>query len=246
MQCPNALYDAATGTFNAQVDCVGYLTRLLSVTGDTSAAGNAYLNLINTIHTAHTAPFAARGYVATAYEFAVAFPTLGTGSSAGWQYLSGNVEPGIIDTYNHTKVASLNTYNGVRKGGFAAAQASDVLAFGYSAASSSNGHIMVLEKSPQLMNADSLRSYFPAQSTQNITALLAARNVYAVSVFDCSGQQAHFRDSRVLYSGIGHGVLMLLTDKSDDAPAASSSIRCRYPARISVWILWAPVCTPFL
>jgi hypothetical protein len=37
-------------------------------------------------------------------------------------------------------------------------------------------------------------------------------------VFDCSGQMAHFRDSRTLTSGIGHGKLLLLTTLTDDAP----------------------------
>ena len=217
-KCPNILYKSSDTSFNAQSDCVGYLTRLLSVTGNTTITGNAYLNLINKAHAGNTAPFASVGYVSTAYSFAVAFPTLSTSVSSGWQYVAGNIESSEINTYNHTLQSSLATYNGVRKGGLAQALPGDVLAFGYSAASSSNGHVMVMETSPQLLTAGSLPAYFPSQTLSQATALLSTYHLYSVPVFDCSGKKAHFKDSRKLTSGIGHGTLLVLTALTDDAP----------------------------
>jgi hypothetical protein len=217
-QIPNILFNTSDTSFNSKSDCVGYLTRLLSATGTTSASGNAYLDIISTTHNANVSHFAAIGYVSTAYSFAVAFPTFPATISAGWQYISGNVETSLINTYNHTIQSSLGTYTGSRKGGFAQAQAGDILAFGYSASSSSNGHVMILETAPQLLNADSLKHYFPSQSIAQATTLLSTHNLYALPVFDCSGLQAHFRDSRTQTSGIGHGKLLLLTDITDDAP----------------------------
>ena len=217
-QCPNILYNSSDTSFNAQSDCVGYLTRLLSVTGNTTTTGNAYLNIISTVHAGNTSHFAAVGYVSTAYSFAVAFPTFPTSVSNGWQYVAGNIESSEINTYNHTIQSSLGTYNGVRKGGFAQALPGDILAFGYSASSSSNGHVMVMETPPQLLNTDSLPNYFPAQMLSQATALLSTYHIYSMPVFDCSGQMAHFRESRTLTSGIGHGKLLLLTTLTDDAP----------------------------
>ena len=219
-QFPNILLDSTTNSFNSKSDCVGYLTRLLSATGNTTTNGNAYLNIINTVHNGNTSHFAAKGYVSTAYSFAVAFPTLPTTVSNGWQYVSGAVEASEIDSYNHTIQSSLGTYNGVRKGGFASSLPGDILAFGYSAASSSNGHVMVMETAPQLLNANSLSTYFPSQTLAQAKALLSRYNVYSVPVFDCSGQMAHFGDSRKQMSGIGHGKLIILTDITDDAPTA--------------------------
>ena len=217
-QCPNILYKGSDTSFNAQSDCVGYLTRLLSVTGNTTTTGNAYLNIINKVHADNTSHFAAVGYVSTAYSFAVAFPTFSTGVSSGWQYVAGNIESSEINTYNHTIQSSLGTYNGVRKGGFAQALPGDILAFGYSASSSSNGHVMVMETSPQLLTHDSLPNYFPTQTLAQATALLSTYHIYSMPVFDCSGKMAHFKDSRKLTSGIGHGKLLLLTALADDAP----------------------------
>jgi len=217
-QCPNILYNSSDTSFNSQSDCVGYLTRLLSVTGNTTTTGNAYLNIINTVHAGNTSHFAAVGYVSTAYSFAVAFPTFSTSVSSGWQYVAGNIESSEINTYNHSIQSSLGAYNGVRKGGFAQSLPGDILAFGYSASSSSNGHVMVMETPPQLLNADSLPNYFPAQTLAQATALLSTYHIYSMPVFDCSGQMAHFRDSRKLTSGIGHGKLLLLTALTDDAP----------------------------
>ncbi len=217
-ECPNIFYKSSDTSFNAQSDCVGYLTRLLSVTGNTTAVNNAYLNIINTVHAGNTSHFAALGYVSTAYSFAVAFPTLASNVSNGWQYVAGNVESSAINTYNHTIQSSLAAYNGVRKGGLAQSLPGDILAFGYSASSSSNGHVMVMETSPQLLTADSLPGYFPSQTLAQANTLLNKYHLYSMPVFDCSGKQAHFRDSRKITSGIGHGKLILLSDLNDDAP----------------------------
>jgi hypothetical protein len=219
-QFPNILLDTTTNSFNSKSDCVGYLTRLLSATGNITTNGNAYLNIINTVHNGNTSHFAAKGYVSTAYSFAVAFPTFPATVSSGWQYVSGTVESSEIDSYNHTIQSSLGTYNGLRKGGFAQSLPGDILAFGYSAASSSNGHVMVMETSPQLLSSNNLSNYFPAQTLAQAKALLSRYNIYSVPVFDCSGQMAHFRDSRKQMSGIGHGTLIMLTDITDDAPTA--------------------------
>ena len=42
--------------------------------------------------------------------------------------------------------------------------------------------------------------------------------MYAVPVFDDSGLDAHFDDSRHQASGIGHGTVLIATSPSDDAP----------------------------
>ncbi len=217
-QIPNIFFKSADTSFYCQSDCVGYLTRLLSATGDTTATGNAYTNIMNTIRGVNTSPFAAKGYVATAYEFAAGFPTLPTKVSSGWQYVCGNVEADSIDKYNHVLRTSINTYNGVRQGGFASSQTGDVLAFGYSKSQSSNGHVMIFEKSPQLLTNTTIAAFFPAKSLASAKALLKKRHIYSVTVFDCSGKQAHFQDSRTLTSGIGHGTLLVYTDTIDDAP----------------------------
>jgi len=217
-QIPNVFYDSAINEFHSTVDCVGYGTRLLSAVGDTSTSRNAYLNIINTIRNQNNSPFAHKGYVATAYQFAVAFPTLPTSVTSGWEYISGNIEDSLVNAYNQTIQSGLNAYSGVRKGNFAAAQPGDVMAFGYSASSSSNGHFVILEKQPQKIAYDTLRSYMPYQTAANINSLLTRFNVYAVPVFDCSGLYAHFRDSRTQMSGIGHGTLIMFTALSDDAP----------------------------
>jgi len=217
-QIPNIFFKAADTSFYCYSDCVGYLTRLLSAAGDTTATGNAYTNIMNTVRGVNTSPFAAKGYVATAYEFAAAFPTLPTKVTSGWQYICGNVEADSVNAYNHVLRTSINSYNGVRQGGFALSQTGDVLAFGYSASQSSNGHIMVMEKSPQLLTNTTLAAFFPAKSLASAKALLKKHHIYSVPVFDCSGLQAHFQDSRTLTSGIGHGTLLVYTDTTDDAP----------------------------
>ena len=217
-ECPKAFYDSAKKLFAADIDCVGYGTRLLSAIGDATTANNAYLNLMNTMHTNNISHFAATGYVASAYEFATAFPTLTTFTVPGWQYIAGNLEDSSINVYNKSQYSTTVTYVGYRKGGFAQCQGGDVLAFGYGASASSNGHFMIMENTPQLLNAAGLQAYYPKETTADINALLAAYNVYAVNVFDDSGEKAHFNDSRKNYGGIGHGTLMILTDLTDDAP----------------------------
>lgn len=215
---PYALYDSATATFNATIDCVGYGTRLLAATGDSSQTGNAYRQLMNTIHSQGTTPFASPGWVASAYEFAAAFPTL-TNTAAGWQYVAGNVEADRIAVINDTAHNIRKPYTGKSKGGFANVLPGDVLSFGYAPGGESNGHFMVIEQQPYLLNADSLQArYFPLQSAGHIDTLLSHFRVYAVPLFDCSGKNVHFFDSRKLMSGIGHGTLLILTDHATDTP----------------------------
>ncbi|MFP5042744.1 hypothetical protein [Parasediminibacterium sp. JCM 36343] len=216
-QCPNAFLDS-TNTFNAYIDCVGYGTRLLSAVGNTTATGNAYLNLLNKIRTANTSVFAAKGYVATAYSFATAFPTITT-TTPGWLYISGNVvNTDTITAYNKTLRSTVGTYNGVRKGGFASSHAGDILAFGYGPSSSSNGHFMVMEDTPNLLDSAGLKVYYPSVSGTKIKSTLASYKMYAVPVFDDSGLGAHVNDSRTATSGIGHGTLLIATSLTDDAP----------------------------
>jgi hypothetical protein len=220
---PNALYNAATTTFHSTIDCVGYGTRLLSATGNSSPDSNAYLQLISTVRRQNVTPFAAPGWVASAYEFAVAFPTL-TNTGTGWQYIAGNVEAQLIDSINHDSAGrkahpGLGTYTGVAKDSFSKAIPGDILSFGYAPGDSSNGHFMVIQQRPYLLNADSLLTrYFPDQTAANINNLLAQYNIYAVPLFDCSGENVHFFDSRKQMSGIGHGTLLMLTDHSNDIP----------------------------
>lgn len=215
---PYVLYDAATGTFNATIDCVGYGSRLLSATGNNTQGGNAYLLLSDSIRTRNVTPFAAPGWVASAYEFAAAFPTL-TNTKSGWQYIAGNVNAQVIDSVNHTLRADIGRYTGSSKGGVANALPGDILSFGYKPGGESNGHFMVIQQRPYLLNADSLKSrYFPFQAAANIDSLLARYKVYAVPLFDCSGENIHFFDSRKQMSGIGHGTLLLLADPAGDVP----------------------------
>lgn len=214
---PYAFFNSADSTFTSQIDCVGYGTRLLSAVGDATAANNAYLNLMDTIRARKSAPFAGRGYVAMAYQFAVAFPTL-TGNGQ-WQYISGNVAVDSIISYNRKlSKDAITTYSGVKKGNFQMAQPGDILSFGYGPSSKDNGHFMVIAHSPVLLNADSLSLYFKNKSMDTINNLLASYNAYGVPVFDCSGTYAHFFDSRTKMSGIGHGTLVILTSKQENVP----------------------------
>ena len=218
-QCPNAFYDSSTHTFNAKIDCVGFGTRLLSAIGGTTSATNPYLSFIARIKTNNTGLMASKGFVATAYEFAVDFPTLRTAPKPGWAYIAGNVcAASVIDGYNKTLQSGLGTYNGVRKGGFALCQPGDVMAFGYDSTSSSNGHFMILETKPQLLDATALQTYYPKFSVSRVKAFATAHKVYAVPVIDDSGKNAHFNDSRTSYSGIGHGTVLIVADTADDAP----------------------------
>lgn len=215
---PNVLFKSSDTTFYSLVDCVGYGTRLLSAVGDTTREGNAYLNLMHKVWTDSTSVFCAKGYVAMAYEIAVAFPTLQDVNPTGWVYVSGNIIPDSINAYNHRREPHLKTYNGRTKGGFNQSQAGDVLAFGYGPGAPDNGHFMVISDKPYRLNYDSIHRLYPNVSTANVNAFLSTYNVYATPLFDCSGKHAHFYDSRNLSSGIGHGTVLVLTNPSTDVP----------------------------
>lgn len=218
-RAPNVFYSSADSTFASQVDCVGYGTRLLSVTGDTSVANNAYRNLQQLVTANDVSPFAGKGVVATAYQFAVAFPTL-QGSGSGWSYIAGNLIYDSVVNYNKLHSSRpLGTYTGAPKGGFQAAQAGDILSFGFGLHSKDNGHFMVIAHQPTVLNADSLRRYIGKDSiTISVDSLVRGYNLFGVPVYDCSGINAHFFDSRVVQSGIGHGTLVVLTSKTDNTP----------------------------
>lgn len=220
---PYALYNAPTKTFNATIDCVGYGTRLLAATGSADPGNNAYAQLATYIRTQGMTPFAARGYVASAYEIAAAFPALPASTQKGWQYVSGNVETAVVNNINQNDKShpGLKQYTGRSKGGFAQVQPGDILAFGYAPGGHSNGHFMVIQQQPVLLNMDSLNRYFAPYQQQlsgRIDSLYQAYNMYAVPLYDCSGQNIHFNDSRAYMSGIGHGTLLMLTDKANDIP----------------------------
>jgi hypothetical protein len=221
---PNVFYNSSNYTFSSLVDCVGYGTRLLAAVGDTSETGNAYLKLIYTVKTANRTRMAERGFVASAYEFGAAFPTLPDSSANGWSYVTGNVLADSINAYNHRVDPSLLTYNGVSKGGYNLVMPGDILSFAYSPDSEqgfdpeSNGHFMVLSGSPYLLNSDTLNHYYPHVPDTAIQNFLNTYNIYATPVYDCSGVRAHFHDSRVYMSGIGHGTLWILTQPSTGTP----------------------------
>jgi hypothetical protein len=109
-------------------------------------------------------------------------------------------------------------YKGQPKGGFANARQGDILSFGYKPGSNSNGHFMVMDAAPVRLSADSLAVLLPAAATTRIDSLYNSCRVYAVPVLDCSGELAHFNDSRTQRSGIGHGTLLILTTKDTDVP----------------------------
>ena len=216
--CPNALYDSTTHTFNATIDCVGYGSRLLAAVGNGSTDNNAYLNLLNTLKQQHSTISSSKGYVSTAYSLSVALPTLPTETKTGWSYVAGSIDFNAIDEYNHTKNAKVGTYTGVRKGGFAKSLPGDILVFGNGPGTKFNGHFMVIEKAPSLLDADGLRYYYPNASNVEIMKVLGLFKMYVVPVIDDSGLEAHFDDSRHQTSGIGHGTVLIAASKTDDAP----------------------------
>ena len=232
--CPNALFDTATKTFNATVDCVGYGSRLLAAVGDGTSNNNAYLELINQIKSARTAIIASKGYVSTAYAFATAFPTLKTNEGKGWTYIAGNVDAPAIDVYNHTKTDKVGKYDGVRKGGFANSLPGDVMDFGNGPGTKFNGHFMVIATVPKLLDAAGLRYYYPNVSDAEIEKTLKTYKMYAVPVFDDSGQEAHFDDSRQRTSGIGHGTVLVATSPADDAPLGIITKASRKDTQITI------------
>ena len=214
---PNIDFNIATKTFNSQVDCVGYGTRVLSAVGDTTINGNAYASLVNQVTIANVADMPPAGRAADSYQLATAFATLNTVVPVGWQYISGNVLASYINTYNHTFNANLNTYTGVRKGGFAASKAGDILAFGNGPNASATGHTMIIDTTPVLLNTAGLKTFFPNQTNNDLSAFIKLHPVYAVSILDDCDIK-HFKDSRTTISGIGHGTLLIVTDTLDDAP----------------------------
>lgn len=215
---PRVIYSSSDSSFYSMADCVGFGTRLLSAVGDTTQYGNAYLSLIKTVKDANTTMMAARGYVASAYELGAAFPTLPDINPGGWSYVAGNVIADSIDAYNHRIHPGLGSYNGRIKGGFNNCEAGDILEFSYAPGGESNGHFMVMSSAPYLLNYDTLKHFYPNVDDTAINSFLNTYDVYAVPVYDCSGREAHFHDSRVYTSGIGHGILWILTEKITAIP----------------------------
>ena len=227
-KAPNAFFHSDGNKFISEIDCVGYGTRLLSATGDNTEENNAYLNLQGLMHTPpKPVPFAAKGFVAMAYQFAVAFPTLPGTLGPGWRYIAGNVNRDSIVWYNaKLSKGSITKYNGVAKGQFNLAMPGDILAFGYGPGPGDNGHFMVIEQRPTLLDTTTLRAYCTRQTTKSLKNLVDSFNVYAVPLYDCSQINIHFDDSRrpILktktqpMSGIGHGTLIILASKDNDTP----------------------------
>ena len=215
---PNVFYNYSEYSFSSLADCVGYGTRLLSAVGDTTENGNAYLNLIKILKTANTTIMAERGFVASAYEFGAAFPTLPDNNPGGWEYISGNIIPDSINAYNHRLHPGVGTYNGRVKGGYGLSKKGDVLSFAYGPGGESNGHFMVMTQAPYQLNHDSIKIFYPNVPDTSIQNFLNLYNVWATPVYDCSGQRAHFYDTRLLTSGIGHGILWILTEPGTDMP----------------------------
>jgi hypothetical protein len=215
---PNVLYKYSDSVFNSLADCVGYGTRLLSSVGDTSLAGNSYRVLITTIKQANTTMFASPGWVASAYEIGAAFATLPAVNATGWGYVAGSVLADSINAYNHRTVPTLNTYNGINKAGYNNAVPGDILSFSYRPGGASNGHFMVIANTPYLIGYDTIHKYYPNVSAASINSFLSTYHVYATPVFDCSGKHAHFNDSRIFMSGIGHGTLWIMADPSNETP----------------------------
>ena len=214
---PDLMYDSVLKRFFSRSDCVGFGCRLLAAVGGYTSSNNAYLNLIKRVNALNQSNIASKNYITTAYSIAIAFPTFKSAQIPGWQYIAGNVEDSMINAYRSAG-STLNTYVGVRKGGFANSLPGDILAFGYGPNASANGHFMILDSVPRLLDSAGMQHYYPNVSGVKIANFLKKRNAYATSVIDDSGKGAHFFDSRKKYSGIGHGTLILLTDTLDDAP----------------------------
>ena len=191
---------------------------MLAAVGSGNPDNNAYVDLLNTLKQQHSTISASKGYVSTAYSLSVALPTLPTDAKTGWSYIAGSIDFDAIDEYNHTKNTKVGAYSGTRKGGFAKALPGDILVFGNGPGTKFNGHFMVTEKIPSLLDADGLRYYYPNASNVEIMKTLGTYKMYAVPVFDDSGLEAHFDDSRHQTSGIGHGTVLIAASKMDDAP----------------------------
>lgn len=215
---PNAFYKNSESRYYTLFDCVGFGTRLLSATGDTTQNGNGYLSLIHTVKTANTSIFAAKGFVASAYEFAAAFATLLDSPYIGWMYICGKVMSDSINAYNHRKEPLVGNYNGRNKGGYSQCQPGDILTFGYAPGGADNGHFMVMTQQPYQVNYDTLQRLYPNVSPAKINQFLGIHKVFATPLLDCSGENIHFYDSRLYHSGIGYGMLFILTDHATETP----------------------------
>ncbi len=216
VESPNIFFDGTNNTFKTRVDCIGYGARVIASVGGQTSSTNAFLLLSNGILNAGICKFAAIGRVPDSYEMATSFATLGTTSIAGWEYISGNVLSTDIQTYNLTLNSALNNYTGIRKGGFSKSQPGDIFCFGDGPKSSASGHTMIMAHNPILLNATSLRYYFPKVTTTSINTLLSKNNVYQVDIFDDCNYR-HFNDSRTL-NGVGYGSVLIVADTADDAP----------------------------
>lgn len=198
---PNAAYDAATASFNANIDCVGFASRVLIATGSNDPAQNAFCLFQNQVNP-DAAHFSAPGWVPSAFEFAVALPVLRPGR---WTYVCGNVYVPNIQKQETGKI-----YNGAPKGGFSNAQAGDIVCMAYQGGES-NGHFMVLTEAPEQVSL----SLF-----DNLDG--AVSKAYRISVYDstASGSSLHFNDSRAgdndTDSGVGYGQLYMFTNSSDE------------------------------
>lgn len=191
---------------------------MLSAVGDSSATGNAYRNLQQMIRSRGNVGFAAHGWVASAYQFATAFPTVPP-ESTGWRYISGGLDIDSINYYDKLKNPSAPPYAGRPKPWFDSAAVGDILSFGYGPSAHDNGHFMVIARRPSLLTLDSLTNgYLHNKSADTVQKLAKMYAIYAVDVFDCSGEYAHFNDTRHARSGIGHGTLLLLTSLKDHTP----------------------------
>jgi hypothetical protein len=215
---PNILYYPHKQSLVGISDCVSYAVRTLSSVASKSYENNAYLQLMKAVHQHATSPFAYKGYVATAYQFAVAFPTFQHRKVNGWQYVCGGTMQAEIEAYNQTKNRPFGLYDGQQKGGFSKVQKGDVLAFGYGPGSKYNGHIMFVVEPPALLTASAFATQYGGNNTMLNDSILNQYAVYALTVLDCSGKKAHFNDSRKKESGIGRGDILIITNKLTDVP----------------------------
>lgn len=198
---PNAAFDAASAAFNANIDCVGFGSRVLIATGSNDPAQNAFCLFQSQVNT-DAAHFSAPGWVPSAFEFAIALPVLRPGR---WSYVCGSVyAPGI------QQQESGKNYTGAAKGGFSGARPGDIVCLAYEDGAS-NGHFMVLTEAPQQVSLDQF---------SNLPGYVS--HAYCISVYDstASGGSLHFNDSRNndqdTDSGVGYGQLYMFTNGNDE------------------------------
>ena len=214
---PDVVYDSVLQKFFSRSDCSGFGCRLMAAVGGTTSTNNAYLNLAKRVNALKQSTIGGKNTTSNAFSIAVAFPQFTTAEIPGWQYVAGNVADSLINAYKNVGT-TLNTYIGQRKGGFANSLPGDVLAFGYGPKATSTGHFMILDSVPRRLDSAGLKRFYPATKGSKVRTTLKKYRVYAASVIDDSGQFAHAQDSRKNYSGIGHGILLIMTDTLDDAP----------------------------